>query len=143
MLIYANQCQLHNYYLKYCLYVNKEGQKTKFQNTKEGWITKKNSFPEGCVQFLQPVNCLKSFPDFCFHQWNPIYRHKLNRISTIRLVSDVSYSILLYTKFQGSVFLFSYWTKSHHVSCSHCVAMVARVTFLRVNNQTESGACVL
>ena len=22
MLIYANQCQLHNYYLKYCLYVN-------------------------------------------------------------------------------------------------------------------------
>ena len=22
MLIYANQCQLHNYYLKYCPYVN-------------------------------------------------------------------------------------------------------------------------
>ena len=39
MLIYANQCQLHNYYLKYCLYVNNLHEDTNFREMFLGLIT--------------------------------------------------------------------------------------------------------
>ena len=75
MLIYANQCQLHNYYLKYCLYVNK------YDNIIEDQI--KSGVVEPANDVLVPVGNVHYLPH------REVVREDKNT-TKIRIVYDAS-----------------------------------------------------